>query len=216
MVKPDNHSIVVKVPNDLIKEIQACQINSIKVALANITNTGIDNEQLKSCFDYGNDGARNEPYHFQKFGSYLRDLKIPFRIDKKTFNDVNELFPLLHKNIPIPVFFEMPILRKIIEAKNHFKYNIGDGVYTTDKKHILLLVGYKEKGDKLLFLEPSYKLPYLNKTQTTTSDLIEIDFKDANQNFKHIKSYIDFKLDVYLQKKFIKSLSQTELERWQK
>jgi hypothetical protein len=200
-----NVLVTLAIPANLLPDQQACQINALKTALDNITKKDMDIENLKKIFDYDDVGSLHEQYHFQKLNNYLNDEKIPFRTVKDHFNDISQLFPLLSENVPVPVFFGMEVLKLVGQKLPGYKMSVGNGVYNDNNKHVMLLVGYKDAGDKLLFADPVYQLPLMKGSKLKESDMIELSFKEAFQHYKHYKSYVRIKLDKYRVREFKQS-----------
>ncbi|HIH31159.1 TPA: hypothetical protein HA235_00475 [Candidatus Woesearchaeota archaeon] len=202
--------IDIDIPNNLIKGDQpACQINALNVVFHNL-GYDLDIERIKVIFNYDeSDGAENERHNFQKFNNELQKIGVPYRTNKIGYSDIHDTFVQFSdgKNGScVPVFFEMSILKIIAPAlKDVYEFNIGNNIYKEDKKHILLLIGYKKGGETLLFVDPLYQLPYANK------EPIKISYLDVSQHSRHIKSYIKIILDTY-RLKDMKNKGQTKIE----
>ena len=194
----------VIIPENLLKDPQACQINAIKTVLHNLTKKEVDIEVIKRKFHFDEDGALNEPYHFQDFNNYLNQNKIHFRTNKGHFNDITDVFCLLKQNIPVPIFFGSEIIKLIMDMlKMKYEPNLGEQIFECNTKHVLVLVGYNKNGEELLFFDPVYQLPYLQTNKKTSkSDALVLNWKDAFQHYKQYKSHIHFRIDRYREKKF--------------
>jgi len=201
--KKEEYFVKLKLAKNLLREQQACQINAIHASIFHVSRKEIEFEKLKKIFRYDEDGASNEQHRFQRFNNFLNDNKIPYRTRKDHFAHINETFTLLRNGIPVPIFFHMDVLELIKDQfKSGYKFNIGEKVYSSNNKHILLLVGYEGNGERLLFLDPVYQLPYFDKDVIEKNDMLVIDFKKTLYYYRDIKSYIGIELDIHRSKRF--------------
>lgn len=198
--------IKLKKSDNLTKDYQGCVINSIKNIIEFLSKKELDKNILMNIFDYDDRGTSNEKYLFNKLNNYLKDLGIPYKLYKLTYNHVQEVLTQLHQNIPVPMYFQMPIIEKI---KDKFKYsginfNFGN-VWADWNEHILILLGYEDEGEIFVFIDPAYQLPYYDqKNILDKSKLIKLKLIDVIQHTKYIKTYMNVSINKQLLKNFRK------------
>lgn len=214
MLVKDNHFIKFKKVGGLLEDQEACGINSfISLIMDKFPKSTITVEELKTIFDYDDEGIRRENYRFNKLNQRLSKDQCPFKIYESSFSSIQDLFEQLHSGTGVPVFMNMEVIERF---KSKFDYpgrkfnwgNPGD-LFRTDNVHMLILVGYEEKGEKLYFLDPSYQLPYLSeKDLNTKGKMLSLDAKDFYHYVRTHNLFIEVKLSKRLAKKFKKSKEQ--------
>ncbi len=191
----DSFIINLKNSDIYIKEYQACGLNSILAILEHLGYINkVDINDLKVIFDYDHEGIRDERYIFNKFNTYLKQKEVPYSFSVRKFESIQDIHKNLSNNIPIPVFFWLKVLdftRK--HYKNEYQLDFGD-IHRSDVKHVLLFVGYKSKGDEILFIDPSYQMPWISKNEKDLlNHYFKLDKKDFYECIKQIKAFIEVK-----------------------
>jgi len=206
-LKDSNFIKIIKVKDILIDQ-EACGINSIITLIKTLfPKTTITIEELKKIFNYDDEGISREDYRFNRLNQRLSKDKCTFKIYESKFSGFQELFRQLSLKTPVPIIMNMEVIERF---KDRFKYpkvnfnwgNSGD-LFRTEKTHILLLVGYENKGEKLYFIDPSYQLPHL--LQEDLNNKTKMLSLSAREFFQYAKShmlFISIKHSKRLEKKF--------------
>jgi len=211
MIAKDTHFVKFKKVNDLLEDQEACGINSfMSLILDKFPQSTITVDELKTIFDYDDEGIRRENYRFNKLNQRLSKDRCPFKIYESSFSSIQDLFEQLHSGTAVPVFMNMEIIERFKSRFNYpnrrFNWGNPDDLFRTDNVHLLILVGYEEKGEKLYFLDPSYQLPYLSeKDLNTKNNMLNMNAKDFYHYVRTHNLFIELKLSAKLAKKFKKS-----------
>lgn len=188
-----------KIPPTIEINEVGCGINSILTLTYNLpSEQKIEIDAIKEIFKFDSEGIRNEKYLFNKLSTLLSKKKCPCKIFRKDFNSKKELIEQLEKtNLPVPVYFDMEVLKKInpiVKKFTSYEYNDKD-TYLTNNQHILLLVGYSHEKKHLYFIDPNYILPSFKdeKTLKIQNALIMITDTELYQLTKQVQIYIELK-----------------------
>jgi hypothetical protein len=190
-----------------VKEYQACALNSILLILEHFKCGGkVSIDEIKAIFDYDKDGISNEKYRYNKLNTYLVEKQIPYRFYISKFDSLNDLYKHLNNKTPVPVFFWLKVLNFTKKQyKTAYQLDFGD-VDQSENKHALVLVGYDAKGEKLLFLDPSYQLPWIPQAeQDLTKHYVSLDAKDFYECAKSIKTFVEVRFLKVEAKKYKKA-----------
>jgi hypothetical protein len=192
----ESEIIDLKLSTNYIREYQACGLNSILAIIHHYASCdNIDITEIKSIFSYNEDGISNEKYRYNKLNSFLSTKRIPLKFYIKRYDSIQDLQKQLNIGYPVPIFFWMSVLNFTKKHYKNLEYQIDFGdVFQSDVKHVLMLVGYKEKGDKILFIDPSYQLPWIPLSEKDIrKHYFSLNKKDFYESTKHIKTFIEVK-----------------------
>ena len=204
--------VSLKNSDTYIKEPQACGLNSILAILVHLNcATKINIEHIKEIFDYDEDGIRDERYRFNKLNKYLNDKQVPYRFYPSKYESLSDLYKHLNNNLPVPVFFWLKILNFTHKHyKTEYQMNLGD-IFQSDNKHVLILVGYENKGEKIFFIDPSYQMPWVPQSDTDLSKhYFAVDAKDFYECTRYLKTFIEVKYLKTEAKRYSKTKPQKE------
>jgi len=202
----DNKMLKFKKPAEMVKDFQGCGINSLLTFLYQVSpDHKITIDELKKIFDYDADGISSERYKFNRFNTLLSEHNIPYKAFMKDFASKEDLLKYL--SIPVPVYFEMRVIKQI---RDKFKYsqvnlNFGDenDLFNNMNLHLLLLVGYEEQGETLYFIDPVYQLPYYTDKDLSDKDkLCALSSKQFYEYTKRIKLFIELRQNAKLAKQY--------------
>ena len=88
--------------------------------------------------------------------------------------------------------------------------SLGD-IFQSDNKHVLILVGYENKGEHIFFIDPSYQMPWVSQSDTDLSEhYFEVDAKDFYECIRHLKTFIEVKYLKTEAKRYSKTKVQKE------
>lgn len=209
----DERLIEIKKAEGLIEDFQACGVNSLTTVLSHINpSNGVSTEDIKKIFDFDKDGISEERHRFNRFNNLLKDKEIPYKVYFSNFNSIQDV--LKHLEFPVPIYFKMGVINFIKDKYTYspVSFNFGNesALFDDPNHHMLLLVGYDEKGETLYFVDPVYQLPYyseqdlLNKTKLCT-----LNSKEFYECSRHIKAFMEFKFVPTLDKKFKQAKKKT-------
>lgn len=208
MVKSLNnkHEVKIRKADGLISDYQACALNSIITILDKYDYLGkIDVDKVKNIFDYNEDGIHNMQYRYRKFNTYLSENKVPLKFNIKRYNSLQDIYRALHTQGAVPIFFWINVLHFTKDKYKNLDYQISFGdVFQNDNKHVLIFVGYDRKGEKILFIDPSYQIPWSKGNDDLCKHYFELDIKDFYQCTKDLKIFIEAKISKSNMKKYKK------------
>lgn len=217
--RPGKHIITLQRPQGLVRENNACGLNSI-ITLLDIIGfkDKVAIESLKKNFDYNSEGISYERNCFHKLNMLLREKNVPYLFRVQNYSSLDDLYPLLTGNqngiqLPVPVIFQMRIL-KIIQSqfKSEYTLDLGD-VFQSGNKHILLFVGYDDEKEELYFIDPSYQLPFIEENEKDLSSYyVKLSKEDFYKNIKGIKTIIYAYYSKSYAKKYKKSEDKTQIK----
>lgn len=210
MVTLDEEKFIeLKKSENLIEDFQGCGVNSLITVLTHINpSNGIEVDEIKKIFDFDKDGISEERHRFNRFNNLLKTKELPYKIYFENFNSIQDV--LKHLKFPVPIYFKMSVIKFI---KDKYKYspvsfNFGneDALFDNPNHHLLLLVGYDKKGERLYFIDPVYQLPYYSEQDLLNkSKLCILNSKDFYECSKNIKAFIEVKFISTLDKQFKKA-----------
>ena len=195
-----------------LKETQACGLNSILAVLVHLKYANkISIEEIKKIFDYDAEGIHDERYKFNKLNKYLNDHQVPYRFYVTKYESLSDLYKHLNGNMPVPVFFWLKVLHFTKKHyENEYQLDLGD-IFQSDNKHVLILTGYENKGEKIYFIDPSYQLPWIPQSDVDLSKhYFTLDAKDFYECTKHLKVFIEVKYLKGEAKRYIRAKPQKE------
>ncbi|HIH24727.1 TPA: hypothetical protein HA251_06865 [Candidatus Woesearchaeota archaeon] len=214
MAQPFGKSRVITVTScpDLVKETQACGLNSIIIILSNLGyDRVITTDELKKIFEYDQEGISDEHHRFNKLNALLNDRKVPYRFHVRKYTSHNELFSYLRDHCPVPVFFWMKILAY---TKKHYctlEYQTDFGsVFESGNKHLLLLVGWDDQD--MIFIDPSYQAPFVGATPLK-NHYFKLPTLEFYQSVTRLKSFIEVRYSLADEKRYKKESLHKEKQR---
>jgi len=218
MVTLNKESITLNLVNSdkYIKEYQACGLNSILALLEYYKSFNkLDVNEIKNIFNYNEDGISLERYRFNKLNTYLNKMGVPYRFYISKFESLSDLYKMLNDNQPIPIFFWIKVLNFTKKHYKNLEYQMDFGdIEQSDTKHMLILVGYANKGEKLIFIDPSYQIPWISQsTKELSKYYFLMDTKDFYECSKHIHTYICIKFLKSEVKRYDKTISAKETQQ---
>ncbi|MFW6450508.1 MAG: hypothetical protein ACOCZ6_05630, partial [Nanoarchaeota archaeon] len=189
----DRYILDMKKSEHLIREYQACGLNSIITILESfVYMQNVNIEEIKRIFKYDDEGIHNMRYVYRKFNTYLAQQQVPLKFNIRKFSSLQDIYKALHMQGVVPVFFKMKILHFTKKLYRNLDYQLSFGdVFQDDNKHILIFTGYDRKGEKIYFIDPSYQLPWINSKASPRTHYFELPQKVFYECIKNIKVFME-------------------------
>lgn len=187
------HPKALERPKNLLRETQACGINSILLVLQSLGHgNSVTVEELVEIFDYDSDGITLQQYRFQKLNELLDKREIPYRFHIRKFTSLQELLGRLSIS-SVPVVFWMKVLRFTPRTHRDCEYQVRLGeVHESDNHHILLMTGLDNESEHVYFLDPSYQIPFLNPSiKSLEKHSFPISKNEFYESASGLKTYLE-------------------------
>ncbi|MFH1638155.1 MAG: hypothetical protein ABIB71_07040 [Candidatus Woesearchaeota archaeon] len=192
-------------PRGLVREYQACGVNAIITILHHLGyDDQVTAEEIKEIFEYSSEGINLESHRFNKLNCLLKQKKIPYGFYIKKYTALQDLYPLLDKQGPVPVFFLMKVLQFSQRYYVNLEYepHFGD-VFQSYNLHVLLFVGFNQSKDEILFIDPSYQMPFIRPTEKDlTKHYFKLDKKQFYGTTRGVKTAILVKYSLSDHKRY--------------
>ncbi len=188
--KPYVLDFVLPPSEHLFRRTMACAVNSMIFLLAQ-EGKHMPLEEIIAIMKPDSVGVDNSPAVYQRLSKEWRAREYGITPQYSKWKTKEQLLrELRDKKTGIPVLFHMYVLdfiKKYLELDG--RTFVFEDLWDSHDKHILILVGFDPVGNELLFVDPSYQLPWYTEEQIK-SNIIRISSKDFSECTKNYKTFI--------------------------